>query len=167
MKSDILNDGSLDYPDDVLASFDFIVASVHTRLNMPADEATQRVLRAIENPFTSILGHPTGRILLVREGYPLDYDVVLEACATNNVAIELNASPYRLDLDWRYLRKATDMGILISINPDAHSMDGLHDMRWGTEIARKGWLTAAQCLNALPLDAFEDWLSTQKSKRPF
>lgn len=166
IESDILNDGALDYADDVLASFDFIVASVHTRLNMPKDEATARVLKAIENPYTSILGHPTGRILLVREGYELDYDVILEACARHNVAIELNASPYRLDLDWRYIRKATQMGILISINPDAHAMDGLHDMHWGTEVARKGWLTPGQCLNAMPLDSFVSWLETQKAKRP-
>ena len=166
IESDILNDGSLDYEDDVLASFDFIVASVHTRLNMPEDEATARVLSAVENPYTSILGHPTGRILLVREGYPLNYDTILKACAANNVAIELNASPYRLDLDWRYIRKALDIGILISINPDAHSMEGLNDMRWGTEIARKGWLTADKCLNAMPLEAFENWLTAQKRKRP-
>ncbi|MEM8486114.1 MAG: PHP domain-containing protein [Bacteroidota bacterium] len=166
IESDILNDGALDYTDDVLASFDFIVASVHTRLNMPEDEATARVLKAVENPYTSILGHPTGRILLVREGYSLDYDVILEACARNNVAIELNASPYRLDLDWRYIRKATQMGILISINPDAHAMDGLHDMHWGTEVARKGWLTTDQCLNAMPLADFETWLAAQKAKRP-
>ncbi len=166
IESDILNDGSLDYTDDVLASFDFIVASVHTRLNMPKEEATSRVLKAIENPYTSILGHPTGRILLVREGYELDYDVILKACAQYNVAIELNASPYRLDLDWRYIRKATQMGILISINPDAHAMDGLHDMHWGTEVARKGWLTPAHCLNAMPLAEFEAWVAAQKAKRP-
>lgn len=166
IESDILNDGALDYEEDVLASFDFVVASVHTRLNMPIEEATARVLKAVENPYTSILGHPTGRILLVREGYPLDYDRILKACADHNVAIELNANPYRLDLDWRYIRKATDMGILIAINPDAHAMDGLHDMRWGTEVARKGWLTADQCLNAKSLDAFEGWLADQKKKRP-
>lgn len=165
IESDILNDGALDYPDDVLASFDFIVASVHNRLNMSQEEATNRVLTAVENPYTSILGHPTGRILLGREGYPLDYDVILKACAANNVAVELNASPYRLDLDWRYIRKATAMGIMISINPDAHAKEGLQDMRWGTEVARKGWLSADQCLNALSLDAFENWISSQKAKR--
>ncbi len=166
IESDILNDGSLDYSEEVLSTFDFVVASVHTRLNMPQDEATARILKAIQNPYTSILGHPTGRILLVREGYPLDYDIIIEACAAHGVAIELNASPYRLDLDWRYIRKATDAGILISVNPDAHAMDGLHDMRWGTEIARKGWLTSQQCLNAMNLDAFEEWIETQRKKRP-
>lgn len=165
IESDILGNGDLDYTEEVLDSFDFIVASVHSRLNMPVDEATERVLTAIRNPYTSILGHPTGRILLVREGYPLDFDRVLDACAQYNVAIELNASPYRLDLDWRWLREATRRGILISINPDAHAMEGLRDSFWGVEAARKGWLTADQCLNALPLDAFEAWISQQQQKR--
>lgn len=165
IESDILADGSLDYTDDVLDTFDFIVASVHSRLNMPIEEATERVLTAIKNPYTSILGHPTGRILLVREGYPLDYERILDACAAHNVAIELNASPYRLDLDWRWIREATRRGIMISINPDAHAMEGLRDSFWGVEAARKGWLTADQCLNALPLDAFEAWVSQQQQKR--
>lgn len=165
IESDILADGALDYTDDVLDTFDFVVASVHSRLNMPIGEATERVLTAIKNPYTSILGHPTGRILLVREGYPLDYDRILDACAEHNVAIELNASPYRLDLDWRRIQAATRRGILISINPDAHAMEGLRDHFWGVEAARKGWLTADQCLNALPLDAFESWISQQKQKR--
>ena len=161
IESDILADGSLDYPDEVLASFDFIVASVHTRMNMNEDEATERIIKAVENKHTSILGHPTGRILLVREGYPINYSRVLDACAAHGVAIELNANPYRLDLDWRWIREATRRGILISINPDAHAMDGLYDTQWGVEVARKGWLTAEQCLNALPLDAFESWLTAR------
>ena len=160
IESDILADGSLDYPADVLASFDFIVASVHTRMNMNEEEATKRIITAIENEYTSILGHPTGRILLVREGYPINYERVLDACAANGVAIELNANPYRLDLDWRWVREATRRGIYISINPDAHAMDGLLDMHWGIEVARKGWLTPDQCLNAMTLDDFESWLSS-------
>jgi DNA polymerase (family 10) len=132
---------------------------------MAIEEATERVLTAIRNPYTSILGHPTGRILLVREGYPLDYARVLDACAAHDVAVELNANPYRLDLDWRWVREATQRGILISINPDAHAMEGLRDTYWGVEAARKGWLTADQCLNALPLEAFEAWLDKQKQKR--
>lgn len=160
IESDILADGSLDYPEEVLASFDFIVASVHTRMNMNEDEATERIIKAVENKYTSILGHPTGRILLVREGYPINYSRVLDACAAHGVAIELNANPYRLDLDWRWIREATRRGILVSINPDAHAMDGLYDTQWGIEVARKGWLTAEQCLNALSLDAFESWLAS-------
>ena len=161
IESDILADGSLDYPDEILESFDFIVASIHTRMNMNEDEATERIIKAVENKHTSILGHPTGRILLVREGYPINYPRVLDACAAHGVAIELNANPYRLDLDWRWIREATRRGILISINPDAHAMDGLYDTQWGIEVARKGWLTADQCLNALPLAAFESWLSAR------
>jgi len=160
IESDILADGSLDYPDEILASFDFIVASVHTRMNMNEEEATDRIIKAIENKYTSILGHPTGRILLVREGYPINYTRILDACAANGVAIELNANPYRLDLDWRWIQEATSRGILISINPDAHAMEGLYDTQWGIEVARKGWLSADQCLNAMPLDAFESWLAS-------
>ncbi len=163
IESDILADGSLDYDDEVLASFDFVVASVHSRFNMSADEATERILRAIKNPFTTILGHPTGRLLLVREGYPIHHERVIDACAKHDVAIELNANPYRLDLDWRWIRYATDQGVLISINPDAHATDELRNVRWGVAVARKGWLTADQCLNAKPLDDFADWLAARTS----
>ncbi len=165
IESDILADGALDYPDDVLASFDFVVASVHTRFNMTEEQATDRVLRAVSNPYTTILGHPTGRLLLAREGYPLDHQAVIDACAQHGVALELNAHPYRLDLDWRWIRKATRQGVMISINPDAHAMDGLYDVRWGVAVARKGWLTADQCLNALPLDAFTAWLAARQTER--
>ncbi len=162
IESDILADGALDYPDDVLASFDFVVASIHTRFNMSRAQATERVLRAVANPYTAILGHPTGRLLLAREGYPLDHEAVIAACAEHGVALELNAHPYRLDLDWRWIRKATGQGVLISINPDAHALDQLAYVRWGVAVARKGWLTAAQCLNAKPLDAFTEWLGRRK-----
>ena len=158
IESDILADGALDYPEEVLASFDFIVASVHTRFNMTEAEATDRVLKAVANPHTRILGHPTGRLLLAREGYPLDHDAVIAACAEHGVAIELNANPYRLDLDWRWIRTATRQGVLISINPDAHAMDQLPYVRWGIAAARKGWLTAEQCLNAKSLEDFTNWL---------
>jgi DNA polymerase (family 10) len=158
IESDILKDGSLDYDDEVLSLLDFVVASVHTGFNMTEDEATTRVVRAVENPHTRILGHPTGRLLLVREGYPLDHERVIEACAEHNVALELNANPYRLDLDWRWVRRATDRGVLISINPDAHATDELEYVRWGVRVGRKGWLTAEHCLNAKSLPAFVDWL---------
>ncbi|MEM1127136.1 MAG: helix-hairpin-helix domain-containing protein [Bacteroidota bacterium] len=162
IESDILPDGSLDYPDDVLASFDFIVASVHVGLSMTEEVATERVLAAVRNPYTTILGHPTGRLLLRREGYPLDYERVLDACAEHRVAVELNAHPLRLDLDWRWIRAATDRGVLISINPDAHTLDGLDDVRWGVAAAQKGWLTPDQCLNAFSLDAFTAWLQARR-----
>ena len=162
VESDILADGSLDYEDDVLASFDFIVASVHSGFNMTEEEATERVLTAVRNPYTSILGHPTGRLLLVREGYPINHDRVIEACAEHNVAIELNANPYRLDLDWRYVHRAIDAGVLISINPDAHAMAELENVRWGVEVARKGWLSAENCLNARSLSEFAEWLDARQ-----
>ncbi|HEY0111240.1 MAG TPA: helix-hairpin-helix domain-containing protein, partial [Fibrella sp.] len=120
IESDILGDGSLDYADDVLASFDYVVASVHQTLNMTQEKATARLLRAIENPYTTILGHPTGRLLLAREGYPLDFRAIIDACAANRVVIEINASPYRLDIDWHWIDYAMNRGVLLSINPDAH-----------------------------------------------
>lgn len=165
IESDVLKDGSLDYEDDVLASFDFVVASVHTGFNMTETEATERVIRAVSNPYTTILGHATGRLLLVREGYPLNHSRVIEACAEHNVAIELNANPYRLDMDWRWIREATERGVLISINPDAHATDELANMRWGTEVARKGWLTPDKCLNAKSLDAFAAWLDARQPQQ--
>ena len=159
IESDILNNGDLDYPEDILATFDFVVASVHSGLSMDQEKATERIIRAVKNPYTSILGHATGRLLLTREGYPLDHQRVIEACAAHDVAIELNANPYRLDMDWRYLRAATRQGVLVSINPDAHSIDELGYMKWGVNVARKGWLTARHCLNAKPLTAFSAWLN--------
>jgi DNA polymerase (family 10) len=163
IESDILRDGSLDYEDAVCSTFDFVVASVHTGFSMTEAEATERVVRAVHNPNTRILGHPTGRLLLSREGYPLDHERVIDACAEAGVAIELNANPYRLDLDWRWVRHATDRGVLISINPDAHATDELDYVRWGVAVARKGWLTAEQCLNAKSRSAFSDWLSAPSS----
>lgn len=158
IESDVRRDGSLDYEEDVLALFDFVVASIHTGFSMSEGDATERVVRAVENPHTRILGHPTGRLLLSRDGYPLDHERVIEACAEHDVAIELNANPYRLDLDWRWIRRATEHGVLISINPDAHSTDELQNVRWGVRVGRKGWLTPSQCLNAKPLPEFESWI---------
>ncbi len=160
IESDILADGSLDYDDDLLASFDFVVASVHTKFGMTEAEATERVVRAVQNPHTRILGHPTGRLLLRREGYPLDHERVIQACAEEEVAIELNANPYRLDLDWRWIRRAVNQGVLIAINPDAHATAELQYVRWGVAVARKGWLSPAMCLNAKPLDDFAAWIAS-------
>jgi DNA polymerase (family X) len=152
IESDILNDGNLDYPTEILEKFDFVIASVHTNLKMDKEKATERLLKAIQNPFTTILGHPTGRLLLSREGYGLDWGRIMDACAIHKVSIELNANPYRLDLDWTLIQEATKRGIRISINPDAHSKEGIHDLRYGVYTARKGFLTAIQCLNALGSD---------------
>jgi DNA polymerase (family 10) len=148
IESDILHDGSLDYDDALLERFDFVIASVHSNLRMSQEKATERILRAIEHPCTTILGHPTGRLLLSREGYPLDWDAVLEACAKHQVVIELNAHPRRLDIDWTLIQKAIKMGIKISINPDAHSKDGILHTKYGVMLARKGGLTREWCLNA-------------------
>lgn len=154
IESDILNDGSLDYEEELLAKFDFIIASVHSNLRMDEAKATERVVKAIENPYTTILGHPTGRLLLSRTGYPLNHDKVIDACAANQVAIELNANPYRLDLDWTWIPNAMEKGVLISINPDAHSKEGIQDIRYGVYSARKGGLSAEACLNAREVDGF-------------
>jgi DNA polymerase (family 10) len=155
IESDILSDGSLDYEEAVLAKFDFVIASVHSNLNMSREKATERVVRAIQNPFTTILGHPTGRLLLARAGYPLDWERVFEACSQRGVAIELNANPYRLDIDFSLIPEARRHGIAISIDPDAHSKDGIHDTRFGVMVARKGALTAEGCLNARGLADFD------------
>lgn len=157
IESDIRSDGSLDYDEDILKSFDLIIASVHNKLDMPEDEATKRVIKAVENPYTTILGHPTGRLLLARAGYPLDFEKLFDACAANGVAIEINANCHRLDLDWRHVRRAKEKGVKLSIGPDAHAVKGLDNMIYGVGIARKGWLEAGDVLNAMPLDAFETW----------
>jgi DNA polymerase (family 10) len=151
IESDILNDGSLDYSEDVLKSFDFIVASVHSNLKMTEEKATARLLKAIENPYTTILGHPTGRLLLSRPGYPIDHKKIIDACAANGVVIELNAHPYRLDIDWRWIQYCMEKNVMVSINPDAHEKSGYHDMYFGTMAARKGMLTKEMCFNALSL----------------
>ena len=148
IESDILADGSLDYPDDVLAGFDLVIASVHSGLNMDEEKATRRLLTAIANPHTTVLGHPTGRLLLSRAGYPLDHRAVIDACAEHGVAIELNANPYRLDLDWRWIPYAVERGVPVSINPDAHATGGIDDIRYGVLAARKGGLTKGGCWNA-------------------
>jgi DNA polymerase (family 10) len=157
IESDILNDGSLDYSDDILKTFDFVVASVHSNLRMDQEKATSRLIKAIENPYTTILGHPTGRLLLSRKGYEIDYKKVIDACAANKVVIEINANPLRLDLDWRWHRYALEKGVLLSINPDAHRKEGFHDMKYGVMVARKGGLTAAKCLNAFTLNEISNY----------
>lgn len=161
IESDILNDGSLDYEEEVLSAFDFIIASVHSNLKMDQQKATQRILKAIENPYTTILGHPTGRLLLSREGYPIDHQMIIDACAANQVVIELNANPYRLDLDWTWIPYAMEKGVKIAINPDAHSKEGIHDIHFGTLAARKGGLTASACINTMSVGDFEKWLSAK------
>jgi DNA polymerase (family 10) len=151
IESDILADGSLDYDDDVLERFDFVVASIHGRFKLDRKAQTERVLRAISNPCTTIIGHMTGRQLQRRPGYEIDVEKVLKACAKNDVAVEINAHPWRLDLDWRWHQAALDFGCMMSINPDAHSVPELDHMHWGVEMARKGGVPANRVLNAMPL----------------
>lgn len=162
IESDILPDGRLDYDDDVLASFDFVVASVHGNFGLTPAVQTERCVRAVQNPFTTVLGHPTGRLLLSRDGFALDLRAVIEAAAESGCAVELNANPHRLDLDWRELRFAAQKQAWISIGPDAHRRDGLSDVRYGVSIARKGWLTASNVLNALPLAALRAHLQQRR-----
>ena len=152
IESDILSDGSLDYEESVLKQFDFVVASIHQGFKMDETKATERIIKAIENPYTKILGHPTGRLLLSRPGYPINHKKIIDACAANHVAIELNAHPYRLDIDWRWIPYCMDKNVLISINPDAHEKSGIPDMQYGVYAARKGMLNKEFCLNTKSLD---------------
>ena len=163
IESDILYNGSLDYSDEVLQTFDFVVASVHSILKMTEEKATQRLITAIENPFTTILGHPTGRMLLTRSGYPIDHKKVIDACAANKVVIEINANPLRLDLDWRWHRYAIEKGVLLSVNPDAHRISGFMDMHYGILVARKGGVTADNCLNTMNLQEITEYFSNKKA----
>jgi DNA polymerase (family 10) len=152
IESDILSDGSLDYDDGVLESFDFIVASVHGTFGLDRKKQTLPSGRAVQNPYTSVLGHPTGRLLLAREGFDIDMDEVIAAAGDAGCAIELNANPHRLDLDWRDLPKAVKAGVKISIGADAHRMEGLQDLRYGIALARKGWLQKEDVLNSSRVD---------------
>lgn len=165
IESDILNDGSLDYSDSVLSTFDLVIASVHANLKMPEDKATVRLIKAIENPYTTILGHMTGRLLLSRKGYPVDHKKIIDACAANNVVIELNAHPNRLDIDWRHIDYALQKNVLISIDPDAHFTEGFDDIRFGVLVAQKALVTKENNLSSFNLAAFETFLEKQKTKR--
>lgn len=158
IESDILSDGQLDYPDDILQGFDLVIASIHSNLNMSEEKAMHRLIQAIENPYTRILGHPTGRLLLARSGYPVDHVKLIDACAANNVVIELNANPLRLDIDWTCIPYAIQKGVRIAINPDAHNKTGIFDVRYGVYAAQKAGLEAKDCINTLSLADFKLWL---------
>jgi len=165
IESDILNDGSLDYPDEVLASFDIVIASIHSNLKMTEEKAMMRLLNAINNPYTSILGHLTSRLLLSRKGYPVNHEAIIEACANNDVVIELNAHPRRLDMDWRFIPAALKSDVLISINPDAHAVEGFEDCKYGVLVAQKAGLSSAQNLSSFSLDEMMEFVAFQQSKR--
>lgn len=161
---DILVDGLLDYPDEVLARFELVVASVHSRFNLSAAEQTARMIRAVESPYVDIVGHPTGRLLLARDPYPLDLDAVIAAAAHRGVAIEINAHPSRLDLDPPALRRGLSLGMKTSVDPDAHSTDELAYVGYGIDTARRGWATREDVLNARPLPDLLAWLSTRRAR---
>ena len=159
IESDILLDAALDYPDEVLQRFDFVVASVHSRFRLDRKTQTERIIRAVENPYTTILGHMTGRQLLRRPGYEVDIEEILAACATHGVAVEINANPWRLDLDWRWHERALERGCMMSINPDAHSTDEVDLTHWGVVMARKGGVPKERVLNCLDLPRFAAFLA--------
>ncbi len=162
---DILPDGALDFDDALLARLDYVVVSVHSSFAQDEETMTRRIIRAVENPRATMLGHLTGRILLEREGYRVDASKVIDAAIANGVVIELNASPYRLDMDWRHWRRAAERGLLCSVNPDAHTTTGLGAVRAGINSARKGWLTRASVVNTLPLGQMQSWLSAKRARR--
>lgn len=163
-EADILADGQIDYGDAFLEGFDLVVASVHSRFGLSPEEQTRRLIRAVQNPRVSVLGHPSGRLLLGREGFTADWEKVIAAAGESGCAIEINASPHRLDLDWRLCRQATGKGVLMSVNPDAHSAEGLADTAYGVGIARKGWVTAGQTLNARTSKQLETWLEKRRGR---
>ena len=162
IESDILNDGSLDYPEAVLKTFDLVIASVHSNLKMNEEKAMARLIKAIENPYTTILGHMTGRLLLSRNGYPVDHKKIIEACAANRVVIELNAHPRRLDIDWKWIGYAIEKGVLLSIDPDAHALSGFDDVKYGVLAGQKGGMTKENNLSSFGLSEFEEWLKMKK-----
>lgn len=154
LEADVLTDGALDIPEGCEDGLEYVVASIHSNFRLTEEQQTERLLRAVAHPACRVLGHPTGRLLLARPGYAVDLDKVLEACAEHGVAVEINASPYRLDLDWRWARRAVDLGLKLIVNPDAHSPDGLADVRWGLAVARKAGATAADLVNCAPIEEF-------------
>ena len=165
IECDILVSGELDYGNDFLQEFDLVIISVHQLLKMDEERATKRLIKAIENPYTTILGHMTGRQLLIRPGYPVNFEKVIDACAANGVVIEINANPYRLDMDWSHIPYALKKGVMISINPDAHSIAEIDNIRWGVAAARKGGLTRDMTWNAMSLAKIEQWLKKRESNR--
>jgi DNA polymerase (family 10) len=158
VECDILKDGTLDYADSVLAKLDYVVASVHSSFQLDAATMTRRIVRAMENPHVTLVGHPSGRLLLEREAYALDYGMLIEAAARTGTWLELNANPWRLDMDWNHWKRARDLGVKCAINPDAHAVSQLGYLRLGILNARKGWLRREDVVNCLPLAKFRDAL---------
>ena len=165
IESDILKNGSLDYSDEFMKNFDFVVASVHSIFGLPEEVMTARIINAIENPNTDVLGHPTGRLLLARDSYKLNIKKVIEACAKNDVAIEINASPHRLDLDWRNIYYARELGCKFSINPDAHSVKGIEETVFGINTARKGGIQNSEVINCYSEAEFKEFLKRRIKRK--
>jgi len=165
IESDILPDGSLDYDEELLAEFDFVIGSVHSSFTMPEAAMTARIATAMRNPYLTMLGHPTGRLLLARDAYAVDLNEIIRVAATTRTILEINASPYRLDLDWRWCRQAKTAGVMLAINPDAHSAEELAVVSFGVGIARKGWLEAADILNTRPAAEVSALLSRKRKSR--
>ena len=161
-EADILADGAIDFGDEFLGVFDLVVASVHSRFGLPREAQTARLLRAVRNPRVSVLGHPTGRLLLSRDGMNADIEAVVDAAAESGCALEINGSPERLDLDWRHCRRAVERGALLSIGPDAHSVTELGLVSLAVGIARKGWVTPEATLNARSAGELEAWLGQRR-----
>ena len=165
IESDILPDGSLDYDEELLAEFDFVIGSVHSSFNMAEVAMTERIATAMRNPVLTMLGHPTGRLLLARDAYAVDLNEIIRVAAATRTILEINASPYRLDLDWRWCRQAKTAGVILAINPDAHSVEELAVVSYGVGIARKGWLEAADILNTRPAAEVSALLSRKRKSR--
>jgi DNA polymerase (family X) len=163
IESDILPDGNLDYDEEILKRFDFVIGSIHSSFHLKRDEQEARIIKAMHNPCMTILGHPTGRLLLSRDGYDIDMRTIIDAAARTGTIIELNASPYRLDIDWRYMKHAREKGVMISINPDAHAAAGLSEIFYGIGIARKGWQEKKDVLNTRTAAEIIDLLKQLKS----
>jgi len=165
IESDILNDGSLDYNDRILEKFDFVIIAIHSNFNMTKEQITERIVKAMQNRHAAILAHPTGRLLLSRDPYEVDIEAIIDAAQKNNVDIELNSSPFRLDLDWRYLKYAKERNIKIFIDPDAHSLENLYDYRFGVNIARKGWLEKDGIANTMDAQNLDNYFKKKKETR--
>ena len=163
IESDILLDGSLDYSSETLSQFDFVIAAIHSSFNLSEEQMTGRIIKAIENKFTTMIAHPTGRLLLARDPYRVDIIKIINAASENNVDIEINASPFRLDLDWRMCKYAKEKGVKIFINPDAHSIENLYDYKFGVNTARKGWLEKENIVNTLSAKEISSYLKNKKS----
>ena len=162
IECDILKDGTLDYDDEILSELDYCIASIHSSFSLTEKEMTSRIIKAIENPHVTMIGHLTGRLLLSRKPYSVDVSKVIDACASNHTHIEINANPRRLDMDWRWWRQAKDKGVKCSINPDAHRIEHFQFLHFGVKIAQKGWLGPNDVINCLPLNEIESTLNIKQ-----